>query len=95
LRELAGIETRELRQLRERILQCRRRRRKVARQLQLLREDKTARLWRKARELDDKNEDWWSAVRRDLEAARARLEEEVHGLRHQVEEEALPAAGNG
>jgi hypothetical protein len=95
LRELAGIEARELRQLRERLLQCRRRRRKVARQLQLLREDKTARLWRKARELDDKSEDWWSAVRRDLEAARARLEEEVCGLRHQVEEEALSAAGNG
>jgi hypothetical protein len=85
LRELAGIETRELRQLRERILQCRRRRRKVARRLQLLREDKTARLWRKARELEGKDEDWWSAVRRDLEAARARLEEEVAVLRGQVE----------
>jgi hypothetical protein len=89
LRELAGIETRELRHLRERILQCRRRRRKVARSLQLLREDKTARLWRKARELDDKNEDWWSAVRRDLEAARARLENEVAVLRRQMEREEL------
>jgi hypothetical protein len=85
LRELAGIETRELRQLRERILRCRRRRRKVARQLQVLREDKTARLWRKARQLDDPNEDWWSAVRRDLETARARLESEVAGLRRSAE----------
>jgi hypothetical protein len=83
LRELAGIETRESRQLRERILQCRRRRRKVTRQLQTLREDKTARLWRKARELDDKNADWWSAVRRDLEAARARLEREVTELKEE------------
>lgn len=86
LRELDGIETRELRQLRERLLQCRRRRRKVARQLQALREDKTARLWRKARELDEPNGDWWSAVRRDLEAARARLEEEVAALALQVDE---------
>ena len=87
LRELAGIETRELRQLRERILQCRRRRRKVARQLQALREDKTARLWRKARELDEPNGDWWSAVRRDLEAAQGRLEMEVAALARQLEDE--------
>jgi len=59
----------------------------VARQLQVLREESTARLWRKARELDERNEDWWSAVRRDLEAARARLESEVLVLREQVEEE--------
>lgn len=84
LRELAAIETRELRQLRERLLHCRRRRRKVARQLQALREDKTARLWRKARKLDERNEDWWSAVRRDLEAARARLEGEVMLLKEQI-----------
>ena len=86
IRELATIETRELRQLRERLLQCRRRRRKVARQLETLREDKTARLWRKARALDDRNADWWSAVRRDLEAARARLASEVVELREREEE---------
>lgn len=87
LRELAGIETLEERRLREQLLRCRRRRRKVARQLQTLREDKTARLWRKARALEDRNEDWWSAVRRDLEAARARLEREVSLLIRQIEEE--------
>ena len=84
LRELAAIETRELRQIRERLLHCRRRRRKVARQLQVLREESTARLWRKARELDERNEDWWSAVRRDLDAARARLEGEVDGLKKKI-----------
>lgn len=94
VRELAGIEGREVRQLRERILQCRRRRRKVARQLQTLREDKTARLWRKAREMDEPNGDWWTAVRRDLEAARARLEGEVAALARQVNDE-LQAANNG
>ena len=87
LRELAAIEGRETRQIRERILQCRRRHRKVARQLLVLREDKTARLWRKARELDEPNGDWWSAVRRDLEAARSRLEEEVVALSRQIEAE--------
>lgn len=87
LSELKGIESREMRQLRERVLQCRRRRRKVARQLQALREDKTARLWRKARELDDPNGDWWSAVRRDLEAARARLEAEVATLARKASDE--------
>ena len=80
LRELAGIESRELRQLRERIMQCRRRRRKVGRQLQMLREDKTARLWRKARELGDTNEDWWWAVRRDLEAARGQVGRRGKGI---------------
>ena len=68
------------------LLQCRRRRRKVARQLEALREDKTARLWRKARALGDRNEDWWSAVRRDLETARTRLEGEVTILRQKEEE---------
>ncbi|MBP9502436.1 MAG: hypothetical protein KBF17_09780 [Candidatus Promineofilum sp.] len=86
LRELAAIESREHRRLRERILQCRRRRRKVARQLQVLREDKTARLWRKARELDEPNGDWWSAVRRDLETARLRLEKEVLDLQQMNED---------
>ncbi len=84
LRELAGIETRELRRLRERLLQCRRRQRKVARQLEVLRQDKTARLWRKARALDDPGQDWWSAVRRDLEMARARLEGEVVDLKEEI-----------
>lgn len=87
LRELASIEGREIRQMRERILQCRRRRRKVARQLQALREDKTARLWRKAREMDEPNGDWWTAVRRDLETARGRLVEEVAALARQASDE--------
>lgn len=95
IRELADIETRELRQLRERILQCRRRRRKVSRRLQALRDDKTARLWRKAHTLDDKNEDWWTAVRRDLETARERLEREVADLERQVEAAGLVDESQG
>lgn len=84
LRELAQIETREARQLRERLMQCRRRQRKVARQLDNLRRENTARLWRLARELDEPNENWWAAVRRELAAARARLEGEVAALEERL-----------
>lgn len=84
LRELAQIETREARQLRERLMQCRRRRRKVVRQLDDLRRETTARLWRRARELEEPNENWWAAVRRELAAARARLEGEVAALEERL-----------
>ena len=80
LRELAEIETRETRQMRERLLQCRRRRRKVGRQLDELRRENTARLWRKAQALNEANDNWWAAVRRELEVARVRLEGEVAAL---------------
>ena len=65
-------------------MQCRRRQRKVARQLDGLRRESTARLWRKAQELDEPNANWWAAVRRELEAARARLAEEVAALEAEV-----------
>lgn len=83
LRELSGIESREARELRERLMQCRRRQRKVGRQLDDLRRESTARLWRKARELEAPNDNWWSSVRRELEAVRTRLEEEVAALETQ------------
>lgn len=84
LRELSGIESREARKVRERLMQCRRRQRKVARQLDGLRRESTARLWRKAQELDEPNANWWAAVRRELEAARVRLAEEVAALEAEV-----------
>lgn len=84
LAELSVIETVELRRLRERLLQIRRRRRKVRRQLETLRQESTARLWRKAQEVGEPGEDWWTPIRRELEAARARLRAEVVALREQV-----------
>ncbi len=75
--ELAGIETAELRRLREQIMQCRRRRRKVRRQLQSQRQENTARLWQKAQQLEEEGENWWAVVRRDLEQARTRMEGEI------------------
>jgi hypothetical protein len=85
LAELAQIPTREERQLRERLMQCRRRRRKLGRQLQELRRENTARLWRKAREFPEQNDNWWALVRRDLEEARARLESEVAALEEEAD----------
>ncbi len=80
LREVALLDTRQARQLREQLLRCRRRQRKVTRQLDELRRETTARLWHKARELEEPNDNWWAAVRRELEAARARLSDEVAAL---------------
>jgi hypothetical protein len=88
LAELSFIEAVDARRLRERVLQCRRRRRKVLHQLETLRQENTARLWRKAQELEDAGSNVWAAVRRDLEAARGRLEADVAGLARQVEPEA-------
>jgi hypothetical protein len=82
--ELAGIETTEPRRLREEIIRCRRRRRKVQRQLQSQRAENTARLWRKAQQLEEEGENWWAVVRRDLEQAQARMEAETAQLEEQL-----------
>lgn len=79
---LSAIDETALRRLQERIIRCHRRRRKVDRQLQALRQESTARLWRKAQELEGDN--WWASVRVDLEAARSRLRAEVAGLEEQL-----------
>jgi hypothetical protein len=79
---LSAIDEKALRRLQERIIRCHRRRRKVDRQLQALRKESTARLWRKAQELEGDN--WWASVRVDLEAARSRLRTEVAGLEEQL-----------
>lgn len=85
--ELSAIEAIETRRVRERLLQMQRRRRKVLRQLEMLRRESVARLWRKALELEEGGQDWWTPVRRDLETARTRLQEEVAGLRAQLDHE--------
>ncbi len=79
-----AFETVEVRRLYRRIVQCRRRRRKVRQQLQVLRQESTARLWRKAQDLEGADENWWTAVRVDLEAARDRLQDDVDALRAEL-----------
>lgn len=82
--ELAGIETKEIRRLREYILKCRQLRRKAQRQLQGLRQENTARLWQRAQALDQGSEDYWSLVRRELQEAINRRTAEVAALREEV-----------
>jgi hypothetical protein len=83
--ELAGIETAEIRRLREQILKCGRRRRKVIQQLKALREENTARLWRKAQALAVDGDNWWDLVRRELEQAIAQRQQQLDWLKAQVE----------
>lgn len=84
--DLAGIESPEVRRLREHILKCRQLARRARRQLQALRQENTARLWQRAQEIGDDGEDWWSSVRRELQVAIARREPEVEAMRLQLEE---------
>ena len=90
LRRLAAMDTRALRQQREQLMRCRRRQRKVARQLAELRRENTARLWQRARALEEPNDNWWAAVRRELEAARARLSDEIAALEARLAQERGP-----
>lgn len=86
MEELAHIETREIRQLREKLLKCQRRRRKVGRQLQTLRDENTAKLWRRAQVLESDSENWWDEVRRDLGQTVERLNDEVSHLQALIDE---------
>ena len=83
--ELAGIESVEIRRLREGIMKARRQRRKALRQFTLLRRENTARLWRRAQSIEGEGKDWWSLVQSELGQAVARLEMEVDELRAQLE----------
>jgi hypothetical protein len=85
LAELAGIETLEIRKLRENLLKCKQLQRKAVRQLQSLRQENTARLWRKAQELEEGGDNWWGVVRRELERVITRLQSEVEALKKEVE----------
>jgi hypothetical protein len=77
LAELAAIESLQNRKMRERILMLRRRRHKSRQRLKALRQENTAKLWRKAQSLKSEDENWWDSVRLELEQAVARLESET------------------
>ncbi len=82
--ELAGIESPEVRRLREVILKCRRLRRKAQLQLRTLRRENTARMWQRAQQLDETDADYWSVIKRELEAVITKRELEMVLLREQV-----------
>lgn len=84
LAELQNIETVEIRKLREQLLKCQQLQRKAKRQLQNLRQENTARLWRKAQELEENGENWWAVVQRELEKAIQQLQTKVTKLKSQA-----------
>lgn len=93
LAELQGIESLEIRRLREQIMKVGRLRRKAVQRLKSLRQENTARLWRKAQELDPDGENWWDSVRRELETAVFQRQQTITRLAAQVD--ALAAALDG
>ena len=64
------------RRLHKRLVACNRRRRKVLRQLQALRQETSARLWRRAMVIEASGLNWWEEVAQELqqESRRLRLE---------------------
>jgi hypothetical protein len=99
--ELGPIEDREARSLREAISKMRRLRGKANRQLSMLREENTARLWRRAMALGDTDADWWSLVRKELEQSIDRtaqqvavLSQRLDSLELEIEREQRSAAGD-
>lgn len=83
------IENRAVRKIRQRLLTCRRRQRKVAYQLKMLRAERTAKLWRKAQELEaqgEQEQNWWDEVRVELAEIHGRVQSEVEQLRRLLAE---------
>lgn len=80
VQELSRIETKEVRRWREKLLKCQRRQRRVAQQLQALRQENITRLWRKAQSLDVEGETWWAEISRELADTLARLTADVGRL---------------
>jgi hypothetical protein len=82
--ELAGIETPATRKLRQRVMQVQRRLRRVKQQMKLLRQENTARLYHRAQRLEEAGDNWWDIVRRELETAIERRQQEVARLQNQL-----------
>jgi uncharacterized coiled-coil DUF342 family protein len=84
LAELHSIESIEVRRLREQIMKVRRLRRRAIQRLETLRQENTAKLWRKAQELEEDGDNWWDSVRRELATAVARRQKVVDQLAEDV-----------
>lgn len=82
---LAQISDIEVRQIRRSINKMRRLESKAKRQLAALRQENSARLWRREQALDEQDEDGWSKIRRDLELAISNRQVEISELSAQVE----------
>lgn len=97
MQKFQGGATREERKLRKSLLGCKRRLRKVTEQFNAMKQENTAKLWRKAKALDaefsraksdaDSIErlNWWDAVRVELETESKRLAQQIETLSAQVD----------
>jgi len=82
--ELSAITSPQIRQLQRQLIRLRQRQRKAQRRLDSLRQENTARLWQKARQLERDDTHWWEVVRRELEREIKRLSQEVDQLTGQI-----------
>jgi hypothetical protein len=71
--------------LKRQLVRLQQRQRRARQRLVIAREENTARLWRKAQRLDRNDTHWWEVVRREIEQAINRLENEVARLSALVE----------
>lgn len=82
---LEAIPSPELRQMRLQLVHLKRRQRRARQRLASLRQENTARLWRKARLLDQDDVHWWEVVRREIERAIEQIENENKELQNKLE----------
>lgn len=81
----ARITNSEARRMQQSIVKMRRLKRRARRQLQTLREENTAKLWRRAEMLEESDEDGWSLVRSELQGVINRREAEIATILWQIE----------
>lgn len=77
---LSGGDTNAERKLRKSLLGCKRRLAKVVEQFQAMKQENTARLWRKAEQLESDGQNWWDAVRVELEQENLFLSQQLEKL---------------
>jgi hypothetical protein len=82
---LATIPSSTQRKMQLQLVHLKRRRRRAKRRLASLRQENTARLWRKARLLDQDDVHWWEIVRREIEQAITQIEEDIGKLQDRLE----------
>ena len=77
-------QSREERKLSKSLMGCQKRLRKVTQQFQAMKNENTARLWRKAQQLENEGQNWWDAVRIELEIESQRLTRQIDNLTTQL-----------
>ena len=82
--ELASIDQADLRDLWMQLARLQGRTRRAGRRLDALHRENTARLWDKTKRLDADDIQWWDIVRKEIEAAISRIEEETVDLHAQI-----------